>query len=45
MNAVGTNFTHLYKIVTAASFELLESRRCGEVFPSANRGGLCQQEM
>ena len=35
MSAVGTNFTHLYKIATAASFELLESNSLSDVDCSA----------
>ena len=31
MSAVGTNFTHLYKIATAASFELLESNSLSDM--------------
>ena len=31
MSAVETNFTHLYKIATAASFELLESNSLSDM--------------
>ena len=31
MSAVGTNFTHLYKIATATSFELLESNSLSDM--------------